>query len=435
VLAAFNPLLAVETLRQGGWSSMFLMGGVVLAVTGVEALYADMGHFSRRAISLAWHAIALPALLLNYLGQAALAVKSPAEFAHGTPFFTMAPDGWPTLALVGLATAATIIASQALISGVFSLTAQARDLRILPRLNIIHTSRDERGQVYVPLANLLLAIACILLVITFRSSSNMAAAYGLAVVGTMVITTIAIGMVARLCWQWSLWRVVPLVAGLLLVEGAFLLSSLTKLDQGGWYPLAVAGLLMVVMLTWHRGRAIIAEHVHAGWCSWDELAERLPKSGVLPGQLVLVTMKDTPDHAIGRLGEMVRQGVAMREQIVVFSLVNVVKSHVNIRDSIEVRSHGPGFWHVLAQYGYMQEPHAPHILGRASEMTDGVLRPAGDDTFFVLPRELITEYVGTGFARWRRVLFGILSRNQSYAPDYFHIPHTQLIEFTWMMKA
>lgn len=435
VLAAFNPWHALQTLAHGGWSSLFLMGGVVLAVTGVEALYADMGHFSRRSISLAWHAVALPALMLNYLGQAALAVKSPEAFARGTPFFTLAPQGWPTMVLVGLATIATVIASQALISGVFSLTAQARDLRIFPRLHIIHTSRDERGQVFVPLANLLLAVACILLVVTFRSSSNMASAYGLAVVGTMVITTLALGLVAEKCWNWPRWRVACIVIFLLLIEGAFLLSSLTKLADGGWYPLVVAGGLLVVMLTWHRGRAIISEHVSAGNCSWDELAKRLPKPGALPGQLVLVTMKDAPDHAMGRLQEMARQGIAMREQIIVFSLVSVGQSHVNIRDSVRVKSHGPGFWHVFAQYGYMQEPHAPHILGRASEISGGAIRSTDGNTFFVLPRELITEYVGSRFARWRRVLFGILSRSQSYAPDYFHIPHTQLIEFTWMMKA
>jgi KUP system potassium uptake protein len=340
-----------------------------------------------------------------------------------------------TLALVGLATMATVIASQALISGVFSLTAQARDLKFLPRLHIIHTSRDERGQVYVPFANWLLAAACILLVVTFRTSANMAAAYGLAVVGSMLITTMAIGLVAWKCWVWPWWRIAVLVTGLFAFESVFLLSSLTKIGQGGWYPLLIAGGLLVVMLTWHRGRAIIEEHVHAQACPMDRLVERLAKQDALPGQLVLITMSRSPAHAVARLQEMIRQGIAPREQIIFLSLLNVVKSNVDIAESIEVKAHGPHVWHVLVQHGYMQEPHAPRILERAIGMSGGGILPGSENTFFVLPRELIVEYVGNRFERWRRVLFGVLSRNQSYAPDYYHIPHTQIIEFTWMMKA
>jgi KUP system potassium uptake protein len=434
VLLAFNPLLALETLHRAGWSAAFLMGGVVLAVTGVEALYADMGHFSRRAISWAWHGVALPGLLLNYLGQAALAVKEPALFARGTPFFDLVPDGWMTLALVGLATAATVIASQALISGVFSLTAQAQELRFFPRLQIIHTSRQEHGQVYVPVANWLLGAACVLLVVTFRSSANLAAAYGLAVVGTMLITTLAIGLVARRCWGWPMWQAGAFVAVLFSVEALFLVSSLTKLGQGAYFPVLVAGGLFTVMLTWHRGRAIIRERIHARSCPMNTLITRLEGLPALPGQLVLITQNRSPAHTVSRLQEMLRQGISPREQIIVLSLLAEQQSDVDIAASIEVKAHGSRLWHVSASSGYMQEPHAPRILERAAELGDG-LRVPTENTFFVLPRELIIEYSGQRFARWRRVLFGILSRNQSYAPDYFHIPHAQLMEFTWMMEA
>jgi KUP system potassium uptake protein len=434
VLEAFNPLLALETLRRAGWSAAFLMGGVVLAVTGVEALYADMGHFSRRAISWAWHGVALPGLLLNYLGQAALAVKRPDVFARGTPFFDLVPDGWMTLALVGLATAATVIASQALISGVFSLTAQAQDLRFFPRLQIIHTSRHEHGQVYVPVANWLLGAACILLVVTFRSSANLAAAYGLAVVGTMLITTLAIGLVARRCWGWPIWQAGVFVAVLFTVEALFLVSSLTKLGQGAYFPVLVAGGLFTVMLTWHRGRAIISSRIHARACPMDDLLARLESRPTLPGQLVMVTLNRSPAHAVARIQEMLRQGVAPREQIVILSLLAVQQSDVDIAASIEVKAHGPRLWHVSASRGYMQEPDAPRILERAAALDGGLAAPT-ESTFFVLPRELIIEYAGRDFARWRRVLFGVLSRNQSYAPDYFHIPHAQIMEFTWMMEA
>jgi KUP system potassium uptake protein len=435
VLWAFDPRHAWETLRLAGWSSVFVMGGVVLAVTGVEALYADMGHFSRRTISLAWHGVALPGLLLNYLGQAALAVREPAAFTRGVPFFEMVPAGVATILLVALATAATVIASQALISGVFSLTAQAQDLRFFPRLHTIHTSRDERGQVYVPLANWLLAAACVLLVVTFRKSENLAAAYGLAVVCTMVITTLAIGLVARRCWKWPLAGVLGFVGVLIAVEGFFLVSSLLKLAQGAYFPLFIGAGLLTVMLTWYRGRSIISERVHAGACPVDTLLGRIPHERTLPGQLVMVTLNKNPAHAVARLQEMIRQGVAPREQIIFLSLLNVMQSDVDMARSIEVHPHDQRVWHVIAEHGYMQEPRAADILDRAVEISSGGIAPRSAETFFVLPRELIVEYTGTGFARWRRVLYGVLARNQSYAPDYFFIPHAQLMEFTWVMKA
>jgi len=435
VLWAFDPRHAWETLRLAGWSSVFVMGGVVLAVTGVEALYADMGHFSRRTISLAWHCVALPGLLLNYLGQAGLAVREPAAFARGVPFFEMVPAGAATILLVALATAATVIASQALISGVFSLTAQAQDLRFFPRLHTIHTSRDERGQVYVPLANWLLAAACVLLVVTFRKSENLAAAYGLAVVCTMVITTLAIGLVARRCWRWPLAAVGGFVGVLIAVEGFFLVSSLLKLAQGAYFPLLIGGGLLTVMLTWYRGRAIISERVHAGTCPVDALLSRIPHERTLPGQLVMITLNKNPAHAVARLQEMIRQGIAPREQIIFLSLLNVMQSDVDMARSIKVHPHDQRVWHVIAEHGYMQEPRAADILDRAVEISGGGIATRSAETFFVLPRELIVEYTGAGFARWRRVLYGVLARNQSYAPDYFFIPHAQLMEFTWVMKA
>jgi KUP system potassium uptake protein len=435
VLAAFHPLSAIGVLQRCGWSSVYLMGGVVLAVTGVEALYADMGHFSRRAISTAWYFVALPGLVLNYLGQAALVVRHPGDAIVGQTFFHMVPTGPATIGLVILATIATVVASQALISGVFSLTAQARDLGVLPKVRVVHTSVGERGQVFVPFANAVLGATCILLVLTFRSSASMASAYGLAVVGTMVITTIATSMVARVCWRWPLWLVGLFGAGLLSVEGVFLFSSLTKFAQGGYFPLAVAGFLTVVMLTWHRGRAIIEATIRARGLQPAALRLGAGVRAPLPGQMVLVTHQTDTHRAIARLDEMGRQGISMREQTVVLSLISTMKSRVDIASSITAVEGDSGFWHVSAGYGYMQEPDAPAIIREAVRITDNRIHAPGDDTFFVLPRELIIEYAGSSFARWRRGLFGILSRNQSYAPDYFFIPHTQILEFTWMIRA
>jgi len=437
VFAAFNPFYAIEVVRHDGWRALVLMGAVVLAVTGVEALYADMGHFSRRAISLAWHAVALPALLLNYLGQAALAVQNPGAFQTNNPFFLMVPGGLPTILLVTLATVATVIASQALISGVFSLTAQAQELNYLPKFLVQHTSRQERGQVYVPTTNWFLAAACILLVLTFRSSNALAAAYGLAVVGTMVITTVSLALVTRRVWKWPLWKTVGLTTLLLAIELPFLFSCLTKFPEGGYFPVLVAAWLFTIMLTWHHGRAIILQHMKAKKVSEDDLATVLEeKRDVFPaGQIVFITSNRHARYAVARAFEFLRRGGTLRRQVVLMSLVNAMESDVDMPRSVEVREISPALWHVVALHGYMQEPHAIEVLARAGELSGGRILPNSHDTFYVLGRELIVEYSGYRMARWRRSLFGFLSRNVSYAPDYFYIPYNQINEFTWMVRA
>ena len=437
VLLALNPAYAFGVVRECGWGSLALMGAVVLAVTGVEALYADMGHFSRRAISLAWHGIALPALMLNYLGQAALALRDPGHFQTNNPFFLMVPQGWPTVGLVVLATAATVIASQALISGAFSLTAQAQELGYLPKFLVMHTSRQERGQVYVPVTNFLLGAVCILLVLTFRSSNNLAAAYGLAVVGTMVITTVSLALVTRWCWKWPAWQTAGLTAVLLAVEIPFLVACLTKLPEGGYFPVLVAGLLFILMLTWHQGRAIIMQHMLEVPRSERDLAQTLEEKDrpLAPGQLVFITSNRTARFAAARAFELLRRGGVLREQVILMSLVNAMESNVDMPRRIEIEQIGPRVWHVIALHGYMQEPHALEVLARAHEISEGKIQANSPQTFYVLSRELIVEYVGNRMGRWRRGLFGFLSRNVSYAPDYFYIPHEQINVLTWMMRA
>jgi len=437
VFLAFNPIYAIAVIRDCGLQSLVVMGAVVLAVTGVEALYADMGHFSRQSISLAWHAVALPGLLLNYLGQAALALKQPSAFDTNNPFFLMVPSGWPTMAMVGLATIATVFASQALISGVFSLTAQAQELNYFPKFLVMHTSREERGQVFVPVTNFILGATCILLVLTFRSSENLAAAYGLAVVATMVITTVSLSLVTRWCWKWPFWKTAGLTALLLLIEVPFLISCLTKIPEGGYFPLLVAALLFTIMLTWHHGRAIILEHMRSRPGSTEELIEWLdkPEHPALEGQIIFITSNKKTHYAAARAFELGRRGGLPRQQVIIMSLVNAMESDVDIPRSVEVKQLSPRLWHIVAQHGYMQEPHAPEILTRAREISKNAIHESGPKTFYVLGRELIVEYVGNRMARWRRALFGFLSRNVSYAPDYFYIPHGQIIEFTWMMRA
>jgi KUP system potassium uptake protein len=439
VLAALDPRRALGAIVHGGLRTAFLLGAVVLAVTGVEALYADMGHFGRLTISRAWYYIVLPSLILNYLGLAAIAIRHPDATREGSLFFHMVPQGIATLLLVLLATLATIIASQALISGVFSLTAQARDLGLLPRFLVCHTSSAQRGQVYLPVINWHLAAACLLLVIAFRSSGNLAAAYGLAVTATMVITSIAFGLVVVRVWHQPPWVGGCVTAALLSLELPFLLSSLVKFVEGGWFPIAIASALMAVMLTWHKGRALIRAQMLSTPCYTQALEAALSSGRVprVPGICVIITSNPEPRYAIARCFEWMRRCGCLREKVVLLSLVGTAQSHIAMEERLEVSPLACSVWHVIAYHGYMQDCNAPKILIEASNRMGCAIDCAieNSDTFFVLPREMIVEYVGTEMPIWQRKLFGALSRNMSYAPNYFFIPCTQIVVFTWMLKA
>jgi KUP system potassium uptake protein len=433
VVAAFNPLCALAALEHGGLQTAFVLGGVILAVTGVEALYADMGHFGRSAITRAWHWIVLPSLILNYLGLAGLAIRHP-DVSSGL-FFRLVPPGIATLPLVVLATLATIIASQALISGVFSLTAQARDLGLLPRFRVRHTSSAQRGQVYLPVINWHLAAACLLLVISFRSSENLAAAYGLAVTATMVITSIAFGLVVIRVWRQPPWVGRSVTAILLCLELPFFFSSLIKFANGGWFPVAIACAMMALMLTWHKGRALIRTQMLSTPCSKPALEAKLSSNNIprVPGIFVIITSNPDPRYAIARCCEWIRRCGCLREKVILLSLVGTAESQVTVEKRLEVTPLASSIWHVIAYYGYMQEINAPKILMEASKTIGCAIE--NDDTFFVLPREMIVEYTGKEMPVWQRTVFGALSRNMSYAPDYFFIPCAQIIQFNWMLTV
>jgi len=435
VLAALDPRHALGAVLHGGLRSAFLLGGVILAVTGVEALYADMGHFGRQAISRAWHGIVLPCLILNYLGLAAIAIRHPDASRQGSLFFHLVPQGIATLLLVILATLATIIASQALISGVFSLTAQARDLGLLPRFLVCHTSSAQRGQVYLPVINWHLAAACLLLVIAFRSSGNLAAAYGLAVTATMVITSIAFGLVVVRVWRQPPWAGASVTAILLGLELPFFFSSLLKFANGGWFPIAIASALMALMLTWHKGRALIRAQMLATPCYTQALEAEISSNRIprVPGTCVIITSNPDPRYAIARCFEWVRRCGCLREKVILLSLVGTAESRVTMEERLEVAPLARSIWHVVAYHGYMQDPNAQKILDEASKKIGCAIHD--DDTFFVLPREMIVEYTGTEMPIWQRKLFGALSRNMSYAPNYFFIPYTEIVVFTWMLKV
>ena len=394
-----------------------------------------MGHFGRLTISRAWHCIVLPSLILNYLGLAAIATRHPGASREGNLFFHMVPQGVATLLLVLLATVATIIASQALISGVFSLTAQARDLGLLPRFLVCHTSSAQRGQVYLPVINWLLAAACLLLVISFRSSGNLAAAYGLAVTATMLITSIAFGVVVVRVWRQPPWVGGSVTAILLSLELPFFLSSLVKFVDGGWFPIAIASALMAVMLTWHKGRALIRAQMLSTPCYTQALVADLSSGRIpqVPGTCVIITSNPEPRYAIARCFEWMRRCGCLREKVILLSLVGTAESRITMEERLEVIPLACSLWHVIAYHGYMQDSNAPEILIEASKRMGCAIE--SNDTFFVLPREMIVEYVGTVMPIWQRKLFGALSRNMSYAPNYFFIPYTQIVDFTWMLKA
>ncbi len=433
VLQALNPYYAWKIIHQAGMTTLFLLSSVVLAITGVEALYADMGHFGRHTIARAWNFVVLPCLMLNYLGQAAFAWTHPTLWKNNI-FFQLVPHGFLTVALVFLATVATIIASQALIAGVFSITAQARDLGCLPRFLVIHTNRLQRGQVYLPTINWILAAVCLLLVFIFRSSTNLAAAYGLAVIGTMLITSIAFSVVIVRVWNYPFWTGAGTAIILLSIELPFFLSSLTKFAHGGCFPLLVAAVLTAIMITWHRGRVLIRKKMLSSPCSLEELSRAMnsPKVHTLPGTDVIVNFNHDPRYAVAHAFEWIRLNASLRQHVVLLTPVGTAESYVSLEERLEVISVSPSLWHITFYYGYMQEINLPEILRLAEPQLS--ISITDKETFFLLPREMIIQYTNRKMMRWQQSLFAWLSRNMSYAPDYFFIPYTQIIDFTWIMK-
>lgn len=432
VLAAFNPWYAWNIIHRAGKLSVFLFSSAVLAITGVEALYADMGHFGRHAIAQAWNFIVFPCLILNYLGQAALASSNPMIWKTNI-FFLLAPNR--PMFLVLLATVATVIASQSLISGVFSLTAQARDLGFLPRFLVIHTNRLQRGQVYLPTINWVLGGACLLLVFVFRSSTNLAAAYGLAVVGTMIITSIAFSVIVVKVWHHSLWRGIGILLLFLSIEIPFFLSSLTKFAHGAWFPIFIALFLVIMMTTWHRGKALVRKRMLESPSSIEDLTEAIKNDNrhFLPGTGVVIGFNLDPRYAIARLLEWSRLNQSLYKKTILLTPVGATESRIPLAESLKVTQLGPSVWHVLFYYGYMQEINLPEILRAAAPQINLELIP--EKTFFLLPRETIIQCTNDQMKRWQQSLFAWLSRNMSYAPDYFFIPYSQIIDFTWIMKV
>jgi KUP system potassium uptake protein len=423
VLRAVSPWYGVEFFGRNGTAGFLVLGSVFLVVTGGEALYADMGHFGRRPIRLTWFGLVLPALVLNYFGQGALLINEPARAAEH-PFFMLAPD-WALLPLVGLATIATVIASQAVISGAFSLTRQAVQLGYLPRLQIEHTSTREIGQIYIPGVNWVLMVACIGLVVGFRESSNLAAAYGVAVTTDMVFTTLLFSAVAAARWKWAWWRVGLLAAAFLVVDLAFWGANLVKIPRGGWFPLVVAAIIFAFMTTWKKGRQILATRLHATTLPFDFfLADvQMNPPPRVPGTAIF--MYGNSDGTPPALLHNLVHNKVLHERVVLLTVEVQEVSTVDEQERVEVKRLGEGFYRILLRYGFTEDPDIPFALARIDE--PGLnLKPM--ETSYFLGRETLIPSKKPGMALWREYLFSIMSRNARPATSFFALPPNRVVE-------
>src|ERR1019366_6295395 len=423
VLMAVNPFYAVSFFVQHGWTGFLVLGSVVLVITGGEALYADMGHFGRHPIRLAWFGLVMPSLLINYCGQAACLIQHP-ELATN-PFYALVP---PVLIypMVILSTVATIIASQALISGAYSLTRQAVQLGFCPRVTILHTSEESEGQIYVPEVNAALAIACIWLVLSFKESSALAAAYGIAVTGTMAITSIVYFVVLTKTWKWPLWRAVPLVAVFLSFDIPFFAANAMKFFHGGWFPMAIGLVLFMVMTTWKTGRALLGRNLANKLLPIDvflaDVAEHKPHR--VPGTAVF--MSSNPHGVPIVLLHHWKHNQVLHQTVVFLSVITETIPEVRTAERIQVKDLGHGFFQVTAHYGFMETPNVPSIMDLAAQHYGVPYIPAR--TSYFLGRETLLPTGDSKMFHWRKALFSFISRNARSATQYFGIPPDRVVE-------
>ncbi|MBA4287078.1 MAG: potassium transporter Kup [Xanthomonadaceae bacterium] len=421
VLAALSPAHAVDFFIRNGSAGFLVLSSVFLVVTGAEALYADMGHFGRSPIRRAWLFLVLPALLLNYFGQGALILEA-GDGIHN-PFYQLAP-GWMRYPLVGLTTFATIIASQAMITGAFSLTSQLVQLGQLPRLNIIQTSGDEQGQIYIPAVNWMLMLACIALVLSFRSSTNLAAAYGIAVSSTMVVTTILAFFVARR-YDWRPGLVIPLAVLFLSIDLAFFGANLLKVMAGGWVPLLMAVCIFTLMTTWSRGRKLFQSRIAEDEETTQELARRVRDDPphLIPGTGVYMT---GGDHAPAYLLRHLERNRVLHQRIVLLTVQTVDEPRVTAVDRLRGWGIAPGIYRLVIRYGFMQTPNVPVAL-RLSEQL-GLDIDIDDVTYFLGRATLIPSDTLPGMALWRDHLFAFMAHNATRATDFYGLPPEDVVE-------
>ena len=421
VLQALNPLWAVRFFAADGAVAFLALGSVVLAVTGAEALYADMGHFGRRPITLAWLFLVFPALLLNYFGQGALMLRTPAAAAN--PFYVMAPDAL-RLPMVALATVATIIASQAVITGAFSVVRQAIQLGLMPRLRIAHTSEHAAGQIYVPFINWTLMILVVLLILGFRNSSNLAAAYGIAVTGTMFITAVMLSVLELRVWKWPLWLVTIEIGIFLTVDGLYFASNLTKLFAGGWFPLLVGAVAFVLLTTWAKGRQLMIARLSEAALPLKIFIKSAATSAArVPNTAVFLT--STVDGVPPALLHNLKHNMVLHERNILLTVAIEDVPHIAEDKRITSSDEGNGFYRIKLHYGFMDEVDVPAAL-TALETCGGAFRVM--KTSFFLSRQTLLTATRPGMARWREKLFAWMLRNAQTAMEFFKLPSNRVVE-------
>jgi len=423
VLWSLDPLLGLSFLAHSGWTGFVVLGAVFLAVTGAEALYADVGHFGARPIRIAWFGLVLPGLFLNYLGQGALVLHDPGSIQN--PFYLLAPH-WALYLLVGLATAATVIASQALISGAFSLTIQAIQLGYLPRMAVKHTSSTERGQIYLPHVNWALMLACIGLVLGFGSSSNMASAYGIAVTLTMLSTTVLFFFAARRVWGWSSLRAGLTCSVFLAVETAFFAANLLKVLNGGWFPLAMGLAIFLLMATWKRGRELVWNKLRPAAMPLElflDDIERNRKVQRVPGTALFMTAN--PEGTPIALLHNLKHNKVLHERNLLLTILTDEVPQVDAARRLEVDKLAAGFQRIIAHYGFMEEPNVPELLAGAPLIGEPINLHR---TTFFLSRETIVPTRSGSMVRWRQWLFAVMARNAQSASSFYRIPAGRVVE-------
>jgi len=422
VLAAFDPMYAVRFVGGNPVVAFVAFGAVVLAVTGTEALYADMGHFGKTPIRRAWVFFVMPALLLNYFGQGALILNDPATIQN--PFYLLAPE-WGRVPLLILATAAAIIASQAVISGAFSLTRAAIQMGYCPRLTILHTSERAIGQIYVPFINWMLLIAIIALVIGFRNSDNLAGAYGIAVTMAMLIDSILIFVVMRRLWDWPVWIAILITTPLLLIDLTFLASNALKIPEGGWFPLLIGGIVFTLLTTWKKGRSLLMRRLSEDAMPLDLFIQSIEASPPTRVDGTAVFLTSTPNRVPHALLHNLKHNKVLHERVVFLTIVTRDIPYVPDEERGEVESLGCNFYRISADYGFKDDPDVPELLEDCGNK--GFAFDMMETSFFVSSETLIAT-VTPGMALWREKLFVSLSKNATKASEFFQVPTNRVVE-------
>jgi KUP system potassium uptake protein len=423
VLQAANPWHGLRFFFQHGTAGFLTLGAVVLCVTGGEALYADMGHFGKRPIRIAWFAVVLPSLILNYFGQGALLLRDPS--AATNPFYLLAPSAfqWPLLVI---ATAAAIVASQALISGAFSLTQQSIQLGYCPRMQIVHTSKVEAGQIYIPEVNNALMVGCLILVLYFQNSSNLSAAYGIAVTGTMAITSLLFAVVARMRWGWSRLHVWTLTAAFLLIDLSFLIANVVKIEHGGWVPLIMAMGVYTLMSTWKRGRTQLNEIQTENAMPLDIFLQSIERNPPVRVRGTAVFMTSTPEGVPVVLLHHLKHNKVLHETVVLLSVQTRGIPEVAEEHQLTVQPMGQGFFRLVGHYGFMQSPNIPALLAHAAARGGMAIPPM--ETSYYLGRERLVLTGQAKMSGWRKKIFALMSRNARSATEFFQIPPNRVVE-------